>query len=51
MCNLNENPEDAIIGRDLLSAYEYIDSIIEGFNIAKHGYDEIVIKEVPWDDE
>ena len=44
-------PEDAMIGRDLFSGKDFINAITLGFNIAKSGYDEIVVDEVPWEDE
>lgn len=48
--NLSEYPEDAIIGRDLFSAHDFIEAVKLGFRIAKRGYDEIVVTEVPWGD-
>lgn len=39
--NLAECPEDAIIGRDLFNASEWIDAVKYGMELAKRGYDEI----------
>lgn len=39
--NLNECPEDAIIGRDLFDAYDYLKAIRYGIELAKQGYDEV----------
>ena len=48
--NLCECPEDAIIGRDLFDASDFIRAVELGFRIAKRGYDEIIVTEVPWED-
>lgn len=39
--NLAECPEDAIIGRDLFNASDWIDAVKYGMELAKQGYDEI----------
>lgn len=39
--NLNECPEDAIIGRDLFDASDYINAVRFGIELAKNGYDDI----------
>lgn len=36
--NLNECPEDAIIGRDLFDAADYIKAVRRGIKLAKQGY-------------
>ena len=36
--NLNECPEDAIIGRDLFDASDYIKAVRRGIKLAKQGY-------------
>lgn len=41
VCNLNECPEDAIIGRDLFDANDYIEAVRYGIELAKQGYDEV----------
>jgi hypothetical protein len=41
VCNLSECPEDAIIGRDLFDAYDYIRAVRYGIELAKQGYDEV----------
>ena len=48
VCDLNECPEDAIIGRNLFTADDFIEAVKLGFRIAKHGYDEITVTDVPW---
>lgn len=48
--DLDECPEDAVIGRDLFDASDYINAIRFGFRLANIGYDEIVVKELPWED-
>lgn len=44
--NLCECPEDAIIGRNLVSADEIVDFIELGMRLAKKGYDEISIETI-----
>lgn len=39
--NLNECPEDAIIGRGLFDAYDYIRALNKGIELAKMGYDQV----------
>lgn len=39
--NLNECPEDAIIGRDLFDADDYLKAVRYGIELAKQGYDEV----------
>lgn len=39
--NLDACPEDAIIGRDLFDAYDYLEAVRYGMNLAKQGYDEV----------
>lgn len=41
--NLCEYPEDAIIGRDLFNAYDYLDAVQLGMTLAQKGYDCINI--------
>lgn len=41
VCNLNECPEDAIIGRDLFDANDYLTAVRYGIKLAKQGYDEV----------
>lgn len=41
VCNLTECPEDAIIGRDLFDAEDYIRAVRFGMELAKAGYDDI----------
>lgn len=47
--DLNEYPEDAIIGRDLFDADDFIRVLKLGFAIAKRGYDCITVEEEPWE--
>ncbi len=42
--NLNECPEDAIIGRDLFDALDYIKAVRRGINLAKQGYTDVSVK-------
>ena len=39
--SLNKYPEDAIIGRDLFDAYDYIRALNKGIELAKMGYDQV----------
>lgn len=48
--DLNERPEDAIIGRDLFDADDFIRLLKLGFAIAKRGYDCITVEEEPWEE-
>lgn len=41
VCNLDRYPEDATIERDLVSAFEYIDILNAGIELAKQGYDKV----------
>lgn len=41
--NLNECPEDAIIGRNLFTADNYIKALNEGIELAKKGYTSVEI--------
>ena len=43
--NLNECPEDAIIGRDLFDVDDYVKALKLGIELAKKGYTDIKIKE------
>lgn len=45
VCDLSDCPEDAIIGRSLFDANDYIDTLHLGMQLAKEGYDDI---EVEW---
>lgn len=44
--DLCECPEDATINRDLVSAYEIVDFIELGMELAKKGYDKIYIETI-----
>ena len=48
--NLCKCPEDAIIGRDLFDAQDFISAVELGFRIAKRGYDKIVVTDVPYNE-
>lgn len=39
--NLNECPEDAIIGRNLFDADDYIKAVRYGMELARQGYDDV----------
>lgn len=41
VCNLDECPEDAIIGRDLFDATDYLQALRLGIKLAKAGYDDV----------
>lgn len=43
--DLSECPEDAVIGRELFSAYQYIEAIKLGMELAKQGYTGIEVNE------
>lgn len=50
--NLNETPEDAIIGRDLFDVGDYLDAVRLGIKLANFGYTDVVIaKRVNLEDE
>ena len=48
--DLTECPGDAIIGRDLFDARDFIRVLQLGFTIAKRGYDCITVEEEPWEE-
>ena len=48
--DMTECPEDAIIGRDLFDANDFIRTLQLGFAIAKRGYDCITVEEEPWEE-
>ena len=50
-CDLSECPEDAIIGRDLFAASDYIEAVRFGLSIARQGYTSIEVENVPWEEE
>ncbi len=39
--NLNECPEDAVIGRDLFDEKDFIKAVKLGMGLAKQGYDDV----------
>lgn len=41
--DLSHTPEDAILGRDLFSAYDYIKAVEFGMALQKQGYDTLDI--------
>lgn len=45
VCDLTDCPEDAIIGRALFDADDYVDALNKGIELAKAGYDRVEIKE------
>lgn len=49
--NLTDCPEDAIIGRDLFTADDYIDALHKGMELAKKGYTDIEINEIESEEE
>ena len=44
--NLSDCPEDAIIGRDLFDAYDFIHAVEFGINLARKGYTKIKLTEI-----
>lgn len=46
--DLTDYPGDATIERDLFSGYDFIKAIKLGMRLAQQGYDNIVVKEVPF---
>lgn len=49
--NLADCPEDAIIGRDLFTADDYIDALCKGMELTKKGYTDIEINEIESEEE
>ena len=49
--NLNECPEDAIIGRDLFDAGDYIRAVRYGIMLAQQGYTNVEYRAVDTDAE
>ena len=43
--NLADCPEDAIIGRDLFDAYDWLDAVKFGMELARQGYVDVVMNE------
>lgn len=44
--NLNECPEDAIIGRELFDAADYLSAVRFGMKLAQEGYNQIAIENI-----
>lgn len=42
--DLDECPEDAIIGRDLFDGYDFIEAVKYGMELAREGYTDIEIE-------
>lgn len=42
--NLCDCPEDAIIGRDLFDATDYINTLNKGIELAQKGYSKVIAK-------
>lgn len=51
VCNLEWNPEDAIIGRSLFTADDYIQALNKGIELAKKGYDKVIYERVVNEDK
>ena len=49
--NLEDCPEDVIIGRNLFTADDYIDALYKGMELAKKGYTDIEINEIESEEE
>lgn len=44
-CNLADCPEDAIIGRDIFDAYNWLDAVKFGMELVRQGYVDVVMNE------
>ena len=42
--NLSECPEDAIIGRDLFDANDYLRAVKYGITLGQQGYDDVIFE-------
>lgn len=42
--NLNWDPEDALIQRELFNAQDYVETLNKGIELAKKGYTSVVIE-------
>lgn len=49
--DLSECPEDAIIGRDLFDADDFIYAVRLGMNLRDKGYTDLQITEQEWEEE
>lgn len=49
--DLSECPEDAIIGRSLFDAGDFLNAVKLGFMIAQNGYTRIAVNHIPWEEE
>lgn len=47
--DLYDCPEDATIYRDLFNAYDYIDTLNKGIELAKMGYDKVTYENIGLD--
>lgn len=48
--DLTDCPEDAVIYRDLVSAYQFLDFVRYGMELASQGYTDIVAEETEGED-
>jgi hypothetical protein len=46
VCDLSDCPEDAIIGRSLFDAKDYLRAIRTGMKLAKYGYEDVDFADV-----
>ncbi len=44
--NLEQCPEDAIIGRELFDAWDYLEAVQLGMNLAAQGYTHVTSEEI-----
>lgn len=51
--DMSECPEDAILGRDLFTALDFVEAVKLGMKLAKEGYEntDIVYKEIQGDED
>ena len=47
--NLNDCPEDATINRDLFDAYQYLEAVQLGMNLAAEGFTNINVEDIEWE--
>ena len=45
-CNMDDCPEDAILDRDLFNAYDYLEAVKFGMELARKGYTDIELTEI-----
>ena len=51
VCNLSDCPEDAIIGRDLFDAWDFVRAVEFGIQLGYFGYQNIKVQKVSVEEE